>query len=232
MRRPVPPQQVIDLFLDMYRRGAFPMAEFARAPRANARGEISFAKAVHWYQPDPRAILPLDDNGLHIPRTIARSIRKSPLRLTSDTAFERVIRACAQPEGRRGGAWLDESLIRCYTLLHERAHAHSIEAWLDDGSLVGGIYGLSIGAAFFAESMFTDFARGSGASSICLIALWHHLRTCGHELLDVQIANDHTRRFGIVEIPLADYLTRLHHATSLPDRWRPLPAPNGPEEVR
>ena len=108
--------------------------------------------------------------------------------------------------------------------MHEHGHAHSIEAWGPDERLMGGIYGVSIGAVFCAESMFTAIDDGgTGASSVCLVTLWNHLRFCGYEMLDVQIANEHTLRFGVIEIPRAEYKRRLAASTDKPDRWRPLP---------
>jgi leucyl/phenylalanyl-tRNA---protein transferase len=225
MRRPTSPEEIIAFFLEAYRQGAFPMAELPRTSPAD--GRIPTARAIHWYSPEPRAILPIEEGSLRVPTSVSRTLRKQRFALTSDRCFERVIRACAEPTPRRGGAWLDESLVRCYTLLHQAGHAHSIEAWNPAGNLVGGIYGVSIGGAFFAESMFSDIeAGGSGASSACLIALWSHLRSCAYELLDVQIANPHTLRFGVREIPSLDYMLKLDSAGALPDRWRPLPAPN------
>lgn len=218
MRRPETPSELIAAFLSAYRQGAFPMADMP--DRASREEPIPTANKIHWYRPDPRAILRLEDDGLHVPTTIDRLARKRPFTLTADRAFERVIRGCAAPGPTRGGAWLDESLIRVYNMLHNAGHAHSIEAW-KDGELVGGIYGVSIGTAFFAESMFSDIeGEGSGASSICLIALWNHLRSCGYTLLDVQLANEHTLRFGVVEIPLADYMQRLETAVHAPCAWR------------
>lgn len=235
----------MDLFLTAYRQGAFPMAQppSSSARRRNPRAE----GPIHWYAPDPRAIIPLTDGGLHVPRSLQRTLRKRPFVLTSDRCFEQVIRACAEPSERRGGEWLNETLIRCYTLLHERGHAHSIEAWVDQGTgdgaegrgkalptvgpepsalrplLVGGIYGVSIGRAFMAESMFCrPELGGTDASKVCLVTLWEHLRACGYELLDVQIANQHTERFGVVEIDRAEYLERLAEATKHADAWKPL----------
>ena len=226
------------MFLDAYRQGAFPMAEL---PGGILSGRpLPTAHSIHWYRPDPRAILPLTDNALRVPHSIRRTLGRRAFTLTADHAFESVIRACARPGPTRGGPWLDESLVRVYTLLHQRGHAHSIEAWsatggtgglsasgehpdASDSHLLGGIYGLSLGSAFFAESMFSDIEQGgSGASSACLIALWNHLRACGYTLLDVQIANEHTTRFGVREIPLDDYLARLGSAVESPSVWRPL----------
>jgi leucyl/phenylalanyl-tRNA--protein transferase len=184
------------------------------------------ARSIHWYRPDPRAVLPLEDGGLRVPRSVQRTIRKADFVLTGDVAFERVIRSCAEPRPSRGGSWLDESLVRVYTLLHQQGHAHSIEAWHPtSGELVGGIYGVSIGSFFAAESMFSDVvAGGSGASSACLSALWHHLRSCGYTLLDVQIANEHTLRFGVQEIPCEEYSRQLKAAIERPGAWKPFTA--------
>lgn len=239
MRRPPSQQEVIDGFLAAYRQGAFPMAEPA-TPGA-LRRDPNAEGPIRWYAPDPRAILPLTDGGLHVPRSLQRTLRKRPFVLTSDRCFGRVIRACAEPSPRRGGAWLNETLINCYTLLHERGHVHSIEAWsspratrsatggqaasaTNDHQLVGGIYGVSIGRAFMAESMFCKpELGGTDASKVCLVTLWEHLRACGYELLDVQIANDHTERFGVVDICLDEYLEQLNAAIHHADAWKPLP---------
>ena len=258
MRRPAPnrsptsPDEVVEMFLHAYRVGAFPMADIPEPARRD--GTFPAARTIRWYSPDPRAIIELSGGGLHIGRTVARDIRRGRFTLTSDRAFERVIRSCAQPGPTRGGPWLEETLINCYTLLHQRGHAHSIEAWSGSGmgfpahasgaspeittaqpeakdraqnnhtpQLLGGIYGISLGACFFAESMFTAIdSGGTGASSICLVTLWNHLRSCGYELLDVQMANEHTRRFGVVDIPRKQYLARLAAAIDAPDRWKPL----------
>jgi leucyl/phenylalanyl-tRNA--protein transferase len=207
--------------MSAYRAGAFPMAD---APTGR---DVGGGSMIRWYSPDPRAIIELGEGGLHVGRTVARTVRGGKFTLTSDRAFERVIRACARPGPTRGGEWLDETLIRCYTLLHERGRAHSVEAWsaapAGATGLAGGIYGVSIGAAFFAESMFTAIDDGvTGASSVCLVTLWNHLRACGYELLDVQMANEHTIRFGVVEIPREEYLVRLERAIQGEDRWKAL----------
>ncbi len=214
------------MFVSAYRAGAFPMAD---PPAVRGRDSKNGAGGmIRWYTPDPRAIIELGDGGLHVGRTVGRAVRRGAFTLTSDRAFERVIRACARPGATRGGEWLDETLIRCYTLLHGRGMAHSIEAWGVRGpptGLLAGIYGVSIGAAFFAESMFTAIDDGgTGASSVCLVTLWNHLRTCGYELLDVQMANEHTRRFGVVEVAREEYLARLGPAVAGEDRWRGLGA--------
>lgn len=231
--------EIVAFFLCAYRDGAFPMADLPDPSGPPADPDVlPIARSIRWYQPNPRGVISLDDGGLHVPRSLARRLKKAGFTTTGDVAFERVIRGCARPSPTRVGAWLDESLVRCYTLLHERGHAHSIEVWLNRGSarqsrdrhpentdltLVGGIYGVSIGAAFFAESMFSRLdLDGSGASGLALITLWNHLRTCGYTLLDVQMANEHTLRFGVQEVPHAQYMRQLAKASDAPDRWQPL----------
>ncbi len=233
MRRPQPPKsvhspdEIVEMFLSAYRQGVFPMADLPQHEGAGRRsGAIPTARTISWYDPDPRAVLELSEGGLHVGRTVSRLVARKPFTVTSDRAFERVIRGCAAPGPTRGGSWLDETMIRCYTLLNERGHAHSIEAWGPNDQLLGGIYGVSIGAVFCAESMFTAIDEGgTGASSVCLVTLWNHLRVCGYELLDVQMANEHTLRFGVVEIPRDEYKGRLAEAVQKPDCWKPLAPP-------
>jgi leucyl/phenylalanyl-tRNA--protein transferase len=253
MRAPKPPsskeehaQRVVDIFLKAYAHGAFPMAD------PPPLGLPSSAHTINWYCPDPRAIFPLSDNAFHIPDGLKRPIKRCPFVFTSDLCFTNVLRACAEPTPARPDTWLDDTLIACYSILYERAHAHSIEAWLPPSShtssptqktaddptprvtepppgstLVGGIYGVSIGAAFFAESMFCrPDIGGSHSSNLALLTLWHHLRRCNYQVLDVQIANHHTVRFGVTSIPQSDYLSRLAFALAAPDAWRPLASDN------
>ncbi len=173
---------------------------------------------IGWYSPDPRAVLSLAEGGVHVSRSLARTIRRSVFELTTDETFEGVMRACAAPRGGDGldGAWISEEMIGAYTGLHQLGHAHSVEAWRGAGSqrqLVGGIYGVSIGAAFFAESMFCRPERGgTDASKVCLVMLAAHLRRAGYRLLDVQIANPHTLRLGAVEVGRDVFLAALGHA--------------------
>ena len=229
--------KLVEALLAAYREGAFPMAEplpATRRHRAPLRRDTappgSPTRRIRWYSPDPRAIMPLDEPAFHISRSLNRIIRKQPFVLRTDTAFERVIAACAEPSPDRGGesgSWIDEQIELIYTILHHHGHAHSLEAWRtsDQGEerLVGGIYGVSIGAAFFAESMFCrPHLGGTDASKVCLVTLVRHLRALGYSLLDVQMANAHTARFGVREIPKSEYLATLAHATAAPDRWRPL----------
>lgn len=138
--------------------------------------------------------------------------------------------ACAEIRPDRGGAgasWISEEMIDAYTALHLVGHAHSIEAWRTESggreSLVGGIYGVSIGAAFFAESMFCrPELGGSGSSSVCLIRLVEHLRACDFQIMDVQIVNPHTARFGVVEVSGRQFAIHLDQAVRENGRWRPL----------
>lgn len=223
---PSTPAQIVDALLTAYRQALFPMADL---PSGRSRRR---SPTIRWYSPDPRAILPLEPDALHIPRSLRRTLRAHPFLLSTDQAFERVIRACAEPRPGHGD-WLDETLIAAYTLLHRAGHAHSIEAWLaapgtTEPTLVGGIYGVHIGSAFFAESMFCRPALGgTDASKICLVQLVEHLRARGFTLLDVQLANDHTVRFGVIEIPRDDYLQRLAESTRTPAEWLPFPSPAG-----
>lgn len=162
--------------------------------------------AVRWYTADPRGVLPLDD-GFHVPRTLAqlvRNPRKFELRINHD--FATTMRACR--EQRSDGTWINEKLIAAYTRLHDLGFAHSVETWWD-GELVGGLYGVSLGGAFFGESMFH---RRRDASKLALIHLVHRLRERGFELLDAQASTSHLRRFGCVEIPAMEYLRRLDRA--------------------
>ncbi len=175
------------------------------------------AGAIHWYSPDPRAILPLD--GLHVPKSLRRRLQQEPFELRFDTAFEEVMRACAEPRPEREETWIDERLIEAYVGLHDQGCAHSVEAWLD-GRLVGGLYGVSLGGAFFGESMFSrPEIGGSDASKICLVALVEALRAGGFELLDTQFWTPHLGRLGCVEIPRVEYLRALGSALEHSARW-------------
>ena len=189
----------------MYRQGWFPMAE-PGDPELRA------------YHPDPRAILPIEGaaplGGMRVSRSLARAVRRGQLAITSDTAFGRVVEECARPRPGRDSTWIDARIARMYADLHAVGHAHSVEAWRveDDGArtLVGGVYGVTLGGLFAAESMFTAFERGvRDASSICLVHLVAHLRAHGFGLMDVQFTNPHIERFGVLEIPRSAYLERL-----------------------
>lgn len=191
--------------LDLYRRGWFPMAD-------PDTGDL-----VAW-NPDPRAILPLEGEGplggMRVSRSLARAVRRGRYEIRADTAFARVVEECARPRPGRQETWIDARVLGLYTALHAAGHAHSLEAWgpAPGGgeALLGGVYGVSLGGLFAAESMFTAFELGArDASSICLVHLVAHLRARGYGLLDVQFMNPHIARFGVVEIPREDYLARL-----------------------
>lgn len=180
----------VDLVLDAYRHGVFPFYD-ALQP-------------VLWWCPDPRAVLPLD--GLHVPRRLARVLRRGGREIRIDTAFASVMRSCGK--ARVDGTWIHEAMVRCYTELHRLGHAHSLEVWRE-GHLVGGIYGVAAGAVFAAESMF---CRESDMSKIALVHLVRRLADRGFDLLDVQFLTPHLARFGCVEIPRDEYLARVRTA--------------------
>jgi leucyl/phenylalanyl-tRNA--protein transferase len=177
------------LLLIAYSQGIFPMA--------------NRAGGIDWFDPDPRAILPLDDS-LHISRSLARTLRRKPFEIKVDAAFREVMLACAQREN----TWIGGEFIEAYSQLHQLGFAHSVEAWLD-GKLVGGLYGVSLGGLFAGESMFS---RVKDASKVALAHLTDRLRTGGFVLHDVQMMTPHLRRFGAILIPREAYKARLAEA--------------------
>lgn len=200
------------MLLWAYASGIFPMAD----PHTNR---------IDWYSPDPRGIIPLD--GFHVPKNLAREVRKGRFQIRFDTAFKRVMRSCAVDRNQDNESWINERIITAYTDLHERGNAHSVEAWRDD-QLVGGLYGVAIGGAFFGESMFTRPDRGgTNASKICLAHLVRHLNERGYTLLDTQFTNPHLEQFGCIEITRDEYLKRLQHAISLAVAWETSKRPDG-----
>ncbi len=186
-----------ELLLSAYAQGYFPMAEHRDDP------------TLYWFSPSRRGILPLET--FHIPARLKKRVRAMPYRISVDEDFHAVITACAEaPRPRDGGTWINDTIIEQYTSLHQLGHAHSVECWQQD-TLVGGLYGVSIGGAFCGESMFS---RADDASKIALVALVAILRASGYTLLDTQYINDHLLQFGAEEIPQADYLARLKNALS------------------
>ncbi len=181
--------------------------------------------AIHWYSPDPRAILPLD--ALHVSKTLRRRLHQRPFELRTDTRFEAVMRACSESRSGREETWIDERLVEAYVGLHRQGCAHSIEAWLGD-ALVGGLYGVSLGGGFFGESMFSrPELGGTDASKICLVKLVDTLRAGGYRLLDTQSWTPHLGRLGVVEVSREAYLRALRDALEHPGRWpSSLPAQN------
>ena len=176
-----------------YRRGIFPMYD-------------SRTDQMYWFQPDPRTIIPLD--GLHISRSLAKTIRQGKFEVRYDTDFVGVMRGCAD---REEGTWISEEFIEVYGALHQAGKAHSVEVMLN-GRLVGGAYGVALGGAFMAESMFH---RATDASKVAVVALVERLNACGFALLDVQYLTPHLQSLGAVEIPHRLYYDRLRRALRL-----------------
>lgn len=172
---------------------------------------------IEYFSPDPRAVIPLEL--FHVPRSLARVREKRPFEIRTDTVFEEVIRACGEPRAGRRETWLDERLIAAYVDLHEHGFAHSVEAFRE-GRLVGGLYGVHIGAAFFGESMFSrPELGGTDASKLCLVELVERMRAGGFALLDTQFSTPHLARFGCVEIPRDRYLALLEAAIRRRGDW-------------
>ncbi|UFP96708.1 leucyl/phenylalanyl-tRNA--protein transferase [Gloeobacter morelensis] len=186
-----------EILLQAYTQGFFPMAE--------GQGQ-----RIYWYEPDPRAIFELDK--VHFSKRLLRLIRQERFEIRYSTAFERVIRACAD----RPSTWISEEIIRTYIRLYRTGYGQSVESWLD-GELVGGLYGVSLGGAFFGESMF---CRVSDASKVAFFYLVERLRGRGFALLDTQFANEHLVQFHVVEIPRREYRQRLKGALALPCKFR------------
>ena len=183
-----------DVLLRAYAAGIFPMAE--------SRDD----RTLFWVDPEFRGILPLD--GVHVPRRLRRTVRQRPFEVTRDKAFRRVMENCAAPAPGRDETWINDDILRLYTALHERGHAHSVECWRN-GELVGGLYGVVLNAAFFGESMFS---KARDASKVALVHLVAGLRADGFTLLDTQFVTEHLSQFGNVEIPRHDYLSMLNRA--------------------
>jgi leucyl/phenylalanyl-tRNA---protein transferase len=191
-----------ELLLQAYCTGYFPMARSQRG------------RTLYWFNPDTRAILPLEQqpSAFHIPRSLAKFLRKCPYRISTSEAFEQVIRACADNRRpNREDTWINKQIIDLYTQLHHLGYAHSVEAW-EGQTLVGGVYGVSIGGAFFGESMFST---RTNASKVALVHLVRRLEQAGYTLLDAQFENDHLTQFGFHPIAQQDYLLRLRHALSI-----------------
>ncbi|HVS14152.1 MAG TPA: leucyl/phenylalanyl-tRNA--protein transferase [Thermoanaerobaculia bacterium] len=171
---------------------------------------------ILWFSPDPRAVL--DPAALRVGRTLRKELRRSPFAITFDRAFEGVVRACAETErpGQRD-TWITRAMIEAYCRLHELGLAHSVEAWIED-ELVGGVYGVSLGGAFFGESMF---ARRNNASKIAFVALVRRLEEWGFDLIDCQMRTEHLERFGACEVPRAEFLAGLARSLERPTRQGP-----------
>jgi leucyl/phenylalanyl-tRNA--protein transferase len=186
-----------DWMLEAYRRGIFPMPI-----------RIDGRRLIAWLSPDPRGVLEFED--LHISRRVERRLKRGEFQFTMNRAFSEVVEACAAPRGHDDDCWLTLSMQNAYVTLHQLGHAHSVEVW-HDHRLVGGLFGVAIGAAFAAESMFY---RATDASKAALAYLIQHLKNQRYELLDVQWTNSHTRRLGARDIPRTEYISRLKLAAA------------------
>ncbi|MCE1235728.1 MAG: leucyl/phenylalanyl-tRNA--protein transferase [Hyphomicrobiales bacterium] len=199
-----------DLLLRAYAGGIFPMAENAGASE------------VFWVEPDLRGVLPLD--AFHLSRRLARTVRSDRFEVTVDTDFEAVIDGCAAPAPGRDGTWINRDIRAAYGELFRRGQVHTVET-RHDGRLVGGLYGVRLGGAFFGESMFS---RETDASKVALVHLVARLRVGGFALLDAQFLTEHLAGFGAIEIPRADYRRRLDLALARPADFHRFGRPGAP----
>lgn len=183
-----------ELLLRAYATGIFPMAEEADDPE------------VFWVRPEKRGVIPLD--GFHIPKSLQKTIRQGIFDIKRDSDFDGVIEGCASGTGERARTWINEPIREAYKKLFQIGHCHTVEAW-HEGRLVGGLYGVTLGRAFFGESMFT---RKRDASKVCLAYLVRHLVDRGFVLLDTQFTTPHLERFGAVEVPRKQYEKLLENA--------------------
>lgn len=183
-----------ELLLRAYSIGMFPMSESADDPE------------LFWVEPDIRGIIPLD--GFHVSKSLQKSIRKAPFDIRFDTAFDQVVEKCAEAADDRPSTWINQQIKDLYGALHRLGHAHSVEAFEGD-ELVGGLYGVTLGSAYFGESMFS---RRTNASKICLVYLVERLRERGFTLLDTQFTTEHLKTFGAVDIPKVEYGVLLDKA--------------------
>lgn len=181
-----------DWMLEAYRRGIFPMPI-----------KVDRRRLIAWLAPDPRGVLEFDS--LHVSRRLARRLRRGEFQFAVNRAFDHVVEACAEPRGHDDDCWLTLSMQNAYMTLHKLGHAHSVEVF-QNGSLVGGLFGVAIGGLFAAESMFH---RVTDASKAAVVFLVDRLQNRGFTLLDVQWTNAHTRRLGAADISRAEYVSRL-----------------------
>jgi len=191
------PRLTPELLLRTYAAGIFPMAENVDDP------------TVFWVDPEIRGILPLD--GFHVPRSLQRTVKRRPFEVYVDHNFDDVVAACAESQPGRPDTWINTEIRNLYRGLAEIGHAHSVECWKDD-NLVGGLYGVTLGGAFFGESMFS---RARDASKVALCHLVARLRHSGFRLLDTQFATEHLIQFGVIEIPRDVYLKKLEAALAI-----------------
>jgi leucyl/phenylalanyl-tRNA--protein transferase len=199
-----------EILLAAYCSGIFPMSDDRDDPE------------VFWVDPILRGVIPLD--GFRISRSLARRLKRDDYRVTLDTAFERVIDCCAE----RDRTWINQTIRSGFVELHAQGYAHSIEVWDQDGTLMGGVYGLAIGGAFFGESMFS---RRTDGSKIALSWLVSHLRACGFALFDTQFLTDHLASLGAEEIHKDVYVKRLDLALDVEADIYALPLPDSGQVV-
>ena len=202
-----------EMLLRAYAYGVFPMAESRDDPE------------LYWIDPEARGVLPL--NSFHVPGRLKRTVRRRIFDVRIDTAFREVMLGCAQAAPGRDGTWINTLILDLYSELHERGHAHSVECWRD-GKLVGGLYGVSIGAAFFGESMFS---RETDASKVALVHLVARLIRGGYKLLDTQFVTAHLAQFGAREISREAYREKLTRAIATGADFYSLALDAAPEEV-
>lgn len=183
--------------LACYERGVFPMGDARHDPN------------LFLVDPDMRGIIPL--KGFHIPKRLVRRVRQDPFRITVDHAFSRVMEMCAESAEGRESTWINSPILNLYSALHREGHAHSVECW-DRDELVGGLYGVSLGGAFFGESMFS---RATDASKIALVHLVARLIEGGYVLLDAQFHNPHLEQFGLYEMPRSEFKKALSAAIAV-----------------
>lgn len=188
-----------EILLRAYSIGLFPMAESASDPE------------IFWVEPEVRGIIPLEN--FHVSKSLAKAMRKKPFDIRFDSDFDAVIAACAEPAPDRPTTWINATIRGLYSSLNKLGHAHSVEAW-EGEQLVGGLYGVSLGSAFFGESMFS---RRTNASKICLVHLVERLRRQGFTLLDTQFTTEHLKGFGAIDIPKARYAKILEKAANCPN---------------
>ncbi|MEQ8335392.1 leucyl/phenylalanyl-tRNA--protein transferase [Nisaea sp.] len=194
-----------ELLLQAYAIGVFPMAEGRNDNR------------TFFVDPENRGVLPLD--GFHISRSLRKETKRRRFEIRCDTDFRGVLEGCAESRAERPDTWINEEIFKLYMSLHEMGYGHSVECW-QDGRLVGGLYGVALGAAFFGESMFS---RRPNASKVALVHLVARLKASGFTLLDSQFITDHLVQFGAIEIPRQDYRDKLAEALRIPAEFYSAP---------
>ena len=181
--------------------------------------------SLYWVEPEERGILPL--SGFHVPRSLAKKVRRQDFDIRIDTQFEQVMRACSEQTDVRPSTWINDRIVNLYKQLHKMGCGHCVECWRD-GELVGGLYGIRIGAAFFGESMFS---RQTDASKVALVHLVARLKAGGFALLDAQFKNDHLTQFGLATVSRDEYHLMLEPALGVDAEFDIFDDDGDPEEV-